>query len=118
MAFRFQNFPVYQEAVRGYVWIAKVMRSFPEDYDHLRSQSVRAALSVALNIAEGSARSSDKDFRRFLGHSLGSVSEVVATLEIARKLELITADDYQHGSELYESLAKQLGGFSKSLRNG
>lgn len=42
----------------------------------IKSQMVRAALSVPTNIVEGSAKGSDRDFARFIKISLGFVSEL------------------------------------------
>ena len=41
-------------------------------------------MSIALNIAEGSDRRSDLDFRRFLRLSMGSLEEVVTALYISK----------------------------------
>ena len=92
-------------------------RNFPRDFNHLREQARRASLSAVLNIAEGSAKNSDKDFNRYLGNSLGSVNEVEACLEVAHYLRLISEDEFNQGSERYELIANQLGGFSKKLKS-
>ena len=62
--FRFLIFPVYQEAKRLYCIITKATdknKNFP-----IKNQIERASLSVILNIAEGSAKKSDKEFARYL----------------------------------------------------
>ena len=49
-------------------------------------QVTRAAISVPSNIAEGSGRGSDSDFRRFCFYSLGSVNELEYDLLLAQDL--------------------------------
>ena len=49
---------------------------------HLKSQLLRAASSVVLNLAEGSGKASDQDRRRFYGIALGSVREVQAVMDL------------------------------------
>ena len=49
----------------------------------LTSQINRCAVSVPSNIAEGSSRSSNKDFSRFLEISLGSLFELQTQLVLA-----------------------------------
>lgn len=116
MTFRFRNFQVYQEALQGYKDIVTLTRDFPREFDHLRNQIRRAALSVALNIAEGSGKSSDRDFNRYIGNALGSVNEVVAALDAVYGVELVTEKQVGELVSFYESVTRQLGGFSKKLK--
>ncbi|MBN2786877.1 MAG: four helix bundle protein [Paludibacteraceae bacterium] len=64
--------------------------SFPklEKYG-LISQMQRAAVSVPANIAEGSAKTSNKDFARFLEISTGSLFELETLLVLASNLNYI-----------------------------
>ncbi len=52
----------------------------------LRSQITRAAVSVPSNIAEGSAKSSSKDYKNYLEIALGSSFELETQLLILERL--------------------------------
>ena len=54
---------------------------------YLKNQLLRAALSIHLNIAEGSGRGRDKEFSYFLRISRGSLDEVMSLLYILEKLQ-------------------------------
>jgi len=108
MAFRFRNFKVYQDAKKLHYRIIGATREFPR----------RASLSIVLQIAEGSAKSSDKEFNRYLKISMGSASEVASGLEVGNENNLIGQEDCQKLLDLCEEIANQLGGFSKKLLVG
>ena len=61
----------------------------------LTAQIRRAAASAPTNIAEGSAKRGQAEFRRFLDISLGSLAEVSYQLELARDLGFLSEADWQ-----------------------
>ena len=113
--FRFVDFPVYANAKALYREISKSTEDL-KDFA-LKSQIRRAALSIILNIAEGSAKSSDKEFARFLEISIGSANEVFACLDVMQDNGSISHDDFSRVSRMCEEITKQLGGFIKKLKN-
>jgi four helix bundle protein len=59
------------------------------DYASLRSQMMRASMSIPTNIVEGVGQHSRKDFGRFLRFSLNSTSELEYHLTVARDIQAI-----------------------------
>lgn len=53
----------------------------------LCSQMTRAAVSIPSNVAEGSSRTSEKDYRRFVEIALGSSFELETQFLIAQQVE-------------------------------
>jgi four helix bundle protein len=82
----------------------------------LRDQLFRASISVPSNIAEGAGRGSDRDFRRFLRHSLGSLNEVEYDLLLARDLEFLSAAEHSRLSAQLEEVRRMLSGLIATLR--
>ena len=72
-----QNFKTYQLAVQFYH--LAVNMQLPR---HLRDQMVRSASSVALNLAEGSGKSSKADQKRYFEIAFGSLRESQAVLDL------------------------------------
>lgn len=115
--FRFLDFPVYKDSKLFYKKVLNLTNKFNREHWELGDQLRRAALSVCLNIAEGSAKYSDKDFKRFIETALGSINECVACLDIAQENKLITIQQFTILLEEAENITKQLGGLSKKLRS-
>ena len=114
--FRFLNFQVYQDAKKFYHDVVVATANFSRPYWELGDQMRRSALSVMLNLAEGSAKKSDKDFNRFIKISLGSINECVAGVDIAYTEKLFSKVLYDKLIQDAAEIASQLGGFSTSLK--
>jgi len=73
-------------------------------------------VSVSSNIAEGSSRSSDNDFARFIEISYGSLLESVSELELAKRQQFLNEVDFKTAYNMAENLAKMLSGFRRTLK--
>ena len=111
----FKNFKVYKDGQALVVLIFRLTRKFSKEFYYLSDQINRSTLSIVLNIAEGSGKSSDKDFNRYVKNALGSATELSAAIEAVYNLDLVTSDELEKTELEINSIIKQLGGFSKYL---
>ncbi|MGZ3853742.1 MAG: four helix bundle protein [Flavisolibacter sp.] len=80
----FKQLLVWQKGFGLAVNSFKLTSAFPkEERFSLANQITRSAVSIPSNIAEGSSRTSEKDYHRFLEVSLGSAFELETQLLIA-----------------------------------
>jgi len=90
---------------------------FPRHEDYgLRSQMNRAVNSISLNIAEGSAKSSNKAFDYQLETAVGSTFEVVSASFLALDRGYITEQEQKMLYDEGEKLAKSINAFRRTLR--
>ena len=82
----------------------------------LRDQVRRAAVSVPSNIAEGDARSSDKDSIRFFRIALGSLAELETQQEIAKEIGYLTEEQLAGLLGRTEPLGASLGALIRSRK--
>lgn len=81
----------------------------------LISQMQRSAVSIPSNIAEGSAKSSNKDFSRFLEMSIGSSFELETQLIMASKLNYVDSEISISTQNKINELQKMIIGFKNKL---
>lgn len=109
MAFRFEELKVWQMALDLSNEIDLLSKKFPvEERFSLSSQIKRAADSVVLNIADGSAGQTKPEFKRFLDIALRSAVEVVACLFIAIKRNYISKEEFDKNYTAYEVICKTI----------
>ena len=108
MAFRFEDLEIWRLAIEYATRIYDFLDRFPQNENFGLSQQIRrAAVSVSLNIAEGSGRSSNRDFSRFLNMSVGSIFEVVSGFMIALKREYVSELEYDQVQESLRFCARR-----------
>ena len=91
MSRKYKNLKIFQKADEYARLIYLVSRKFPKDEIHgIVSQLRRSALSIPLNIVEGSAKDSEKEYLRFLVIALGSASENAYLVDFSEKIGFLT----------------------------
>ena len=113
--FKFEDLRVYQESLLFIDSIYVVTRKWPkEELFGLISQLRRAAVSISLNIAEGTSRTK-KDFRHFLDMARGSCYECASIILIARKRGYLDENEFNELYNLCQKLAKMISALKSSL---
>jgi four helix bundle protein len=99
------------------VELYNLTKSFPsEEKFGLISQIRRAGSSIPVNIAEGAARQTTKEFIHFLYISEGSLSEVETLLLISLKLGYLSEDAINELNMKFNTLSKIIIGLRKKLQ--
>jgi four helix bundle protein len=83
----------------------------------LRDQMARSAISIASNIAEGSERESDKEFRRFLVIAKGSSAELRTQLYLGQRAGLIPAETVTPLIKEAKEVSSMIQGLMKKLHD-
>ena len=113
----FKELEVWKEARILSKDIYLLTKSLPDDEKFgLNSQIKRCVISIAANIAEGSAKNSQKDFVRFLEISLGSCFELESHLILCIDLELLDIENTTVQIANIERLQKRISSLIKYVR--
>ncbi len=117
MGFRYEELRVGKDILAFVDAVHATTASFPPEEKYgLTSQVRRAAYSIYLNLAEGSARGSRKEFSRYITIGLASLVEVHAAFKIALKLSYISEDTWSRMDASSNILWKKLCSLRESQR--
>jgi four helix bundle protein len=107
---------VYRLSIEMLKFVYEVTKQLPDDEKYgLASQLKRAAVSVPVNIAEGAARKSPKEFTQFIYISSGSLSELDALFEILHELNIIDKKQLDVAISYFERISAILTGLKRSI---
>jgi four helix bundle protein len=110
----FKDLEIWKESRALAKDIYLLTRSLPADEKFaMTSQIKRCVTSIPSNIAEGSAKESQKDFARFLQISLGSSFELESHLILCSDLEIIDRDKTAESLKSIQQLQKKIYSFIK-----
>jgi len=113
----FRKYVIWQEAIELTDRVYSYTDNFPmSEVYALSSQVQRASVLIASNIAEGSSRSSEKDFAHFLEIAIGSAFEVETQLTIAQRRGYISNEVYNKELSNINYLEKQINIFIQKLK--
>lgn len=112
----FENLEIYKlaEDLADAVW-AIVLKWNTLAQDTVGKQLIRSADSVGANIAEGSGRGSEQDYRRFIRIARGSLNETRHWLRRAFKRKLLTGDQIASLTPTIEKLTPKLNAYLKAI---
>ncbi|NOT51616.1 MAG: four helix bundle protein [Chitinophagaceae bacterium] len=112
----FKEIKIWQKGFQIAVNSFKITSTFPgQEKFSLALQINKAGVSIPSSIAEGSSRSSEKDYNRFIEISLGSSFELETQLLIAREVKYGDPLLIAKTLDLLGEEEKMLAAFSKTL---
>lgn len=114
----FQKLDVWKKAHGLTLKIYKLTANFPNQEKYgLTSQLQCASASIGANLAEGSGRETDADYKQFVQMAAGSACEVEYHLILARDLSLIDAATPNDLNTEVNEIKRMLCGLTHYLQN-
>jgi four helix bundle protein len=108
-----EKLDVYQRAIEFLAAALRIAESLPRGQAPLADQFRRAAMSIPLNIAEGSGRSAGSaDRSRFRGIARGSAMECGAILDVVRLFQVAPEADWVQAKSLLVRIVEMLSKMS------
>ncbi len=114
----FRKLTVWHKAHASTLAVYQATKNYPRDELYgLTSQTRRAAVSIAANIAEGCGRTTDVEFARFLDIAFGSASELEYHLILACDLQFLSTEKHKQLTADVREVKQMLASFIRRLRS-
>jgi four helix bundle protein len=112
----FKKLKIWKEGMDLVDKTYEMARTFPEyERYNLVSQLTRCAVSIPSNIAEGTSKSTDKHFNKYIEDSLGSSFEWETQLIVAHRQKYISQEQFKSLEDKIQQLQKMISGFQDGL---
>lgn len=76
---------------------------------------MRCSVSIQSNISEGTSKSTDKHFNKYIEDSLGSAFKWETQLIVAHRRKYISEEKFKHLENKIQQLQKMISGFQNGL---
>lgn len=114
--FRFEDLRVYHKSIEYINWTYKVLNSLPpEQVNGFASKFSKSAESIALNIAEGSARNKSQ-FIYHLKMAKSAIRECVVFTSVARNMDFFDEYQEEESRNILMEMTKMVGALIGSLQ--
>jgi four helix bundle protein len=104
----YERLDVYQRTIEFLALILPAIEGFPRGHAAVKDQLKRAAMSIALNIAEGVGRPSPNDAKRFYAMARGSAMECGAVIDVGELLDIVEEETARKAKGLLERIVSML----------
>jgi len=113
----FKDLIVWQKAHQNALLIYSSTKEFPkEEQFGITSQLRRASVSIPTNIAEGTGKSTKKDFAHYLQTALGSTQEVEYLLLLSLELDYLDKIQFEKVNSLTNEVKAMLISLIKKVK--
>ena len=114
----FRELKIWQRSMDFVVKIYEVSAEFPKEERYGLISQIRACVvSVPSNISEGAGRGTNKQFKRFLEYSMGSINEVQTQIELAGRVKYISKEICETLLDEALQIYKMILGFYNGLKD-
>lgn len=113
----FRNLDIWKIGIDLVKDVYKLTEVLPKDEQYgLKSQITRAVVSIPSNIAEGSSRNSELEFKSFLEIAMGSAFELETQLLIIEDLDLCPSDEIHSVKEKLQIEQKMINKLISTIK--
>jgi len=114
----YRELRIWQRSMDFVVKIYEVSTGFPKEERYgLTSQIRSCVVSVPSNISEGAGRGTNRQFKRFLEISMGSINEAQTQIELAYRVNYLSKEIYELLIDEALQIYKMILAFYNSLKD-